>query len=337
MSKNHKEKMKKPFYKRIWLWIAVALILLVSIPALTMPFSYNVQKVLIRVICEPRFVPTPDNYDAILANTAMLSDVNYNSAYSSGYMDIISPKDNTDILPLLVYFHGGYYVGGDKSGKEPYCRIIANDGYVVANVNYVLAPDEIYPAQAIQANEAISFLVDNADTYNIDINKIFIGGDSAGAHLSGYMGAFYTNAELQQASGIDTNISAAQIKGVILLCGFYNMMTVRETRFPLLADAMWMLTGEKKFEQYERVAELNTIANITDNYPNTYLLCGDKDPFYAQNWEMKAELESKGVNVTSYLPQSTDKNLGHEFQERYNLPEATVAMNMLLEFLAQYS
>ncbi len=337
MKKQCTSKTKKPFHKRVWVWVIICIVAVFSSTALTMPFIYNVQTVILRVVCKPRNVSVPRDYDSILSNTGKVADVSYNSVFPNGYMDIISPKNTTQSLPLFVYFHGGYYVAGDKIGAEPYCRMVASEGYIVANVNYVLAPDEHYPAQAVQANEAISFLVENATDYNIDINNIFIGGDSAGGHLSGYMGAYYTNDELSSKLDITPAISKSQLKGVVLLCGFYNMLTVRETGFPFLNDAMWMLTGTKKYENYHRVAELNTIVNVTDNYPSTYLICGDKDPFYPQNLEMKEKLEEKNINVTAYLPISKDNKLKHEFQKDFDLEEAYTAMTMLLDFLGTHS
>lgn len=334
-SKMKKIKIKKPFYKKVWIWIIGVIVLSIGITALTMPFSYGVQKAMIRVVCKPGNMSTPNNYDEVLAATEMLKDVSYNSKYANGDMDIFSPKASTSKLPLLVYIHGGYYVGGDKKGGEPYCRVIAKEGYIVANINYVLAPDEFYPAQVIQCNEAIKFLLENHEKYNIDINNIFIGGDSAGSHLSGVMGAFYTNEKLREKIDIEPSIEANQLKGVVLLCGFYDMLTVRQIRFPLLNDAMWMLTGVKKYEKYERVSELNTIQNITENYPATYLLCGDNDPLYKQNLQMKEKLAEYNISTTAYLPKSTKDKLKHEFQREFELQEAQTAMTLLINFLEE--
>lgn len=327
------KKNKKPLIKHIWIWVAIVVVLSIGIVAFTMIFSYGVQKRIIRMFCNPGDMPKPDNYSEVLSATEIAENISYNSIYENGNMDIISPKDNTEKLPLLLYIHGGYYVGGDKKSGEPYCRTIAKEGYIVANMNYVLAPDEQYPAQIIQANEAIKFLVENEEKYKIDTNNSFIGGDSAGSHLSGIMGAFYTNNELEEKINITPAIQASQLKGVVLLCGFFDMLTVRETKFPLVNDAMWMLTGEKKYEKYERVEELSTIRNVTENYPSTYLLCGDKDPFYAQNLAMKEKLMEKNIYITAYLPKSTTKKLKHEFQRDFALEEAKEAMRLLLEFL----
>lgn len=338
--KNKEEKnnkTKKPLYKRVWFIAVAVLVIAISLAALSMPFAYGVQTVILRIACIPRNISTPLNYQEISDNTSVTYDIEYTSSYDNNYMDIISPSVTSGALPLFVYFHGGYYVAGDKKGAEPYLRMVANEGYIVANVNYALVPEEKYPAQVIQANEAIKYLREVSDTYNIDSSKIFIGGDSAGSHLSGQLGAVYTNASLLEAVAITPALTKQELKGVILLCGFFNFMTVRESGFPFLNDAMWMLTGVKKYESYERAGELNTIDNVTENYPSTYLLCGSDDPFYVQNTEMKQKLESKGVAVTEYLPISTKYKLNHEFQRDFELEEAYTAMDLLTEFLAENS
>lgn len=332
---SENQKMKKPIYKRIWFDIIVVLILIIGGTALTMPFGYGVQKTIIRIVCRvSKNLPVPDNYDSVCDNTTLISDLSYTSVYGNNQMDIISPATVSENLPLFVYIHGGYYVGGDKAGSVPYCRVIANEGYVVANINYIFAPEERYPSQLIQANEAIDFLIKNSETYHIDTDNIFIGGDSAGAHLSGMLGAFYTNTELQTKINITPSIGAEQLKGVVLLCGFYNMYNLHDSKFPLSNDAIWMLTGVKDYENYERIGELNTVGNVTVNYPATYLLCGSDDPFYGQNKEMKAKLEEYNIDMTAYLPVSSGYKLEHEFQREFGLAEADTAMELLKDFLA---
>ena len=333
MTKNNKEKIKKPFDKTVWFWIIIILIIAIATTGFSMLFSYNVQTFILRIACKPRNISYPDNYDEIETNTSVIRDISYGSKYKNGFLDIISPKESNSNLPLFVYFHGGYYVGGDKESGEPYCRIIANENYIVANVNYILVPDEQYPVQAVQANEAIKFLVENANIYHIDTNNIFIGGDSAGGHLAGQMGAFYTNTQLQNKMGFAPSISSDQLSGVVLLCGYFNMDTIRDTRFPFIAQSLWIVTGEKDFENYERIDELNTIENVTENYPSTFILCGDKDPFITQNIEMEKKLNEKDINYVSYFPVSKDKKLAHEFQREYQKEEAYIARDMLFEFL----
>ena len=326
---------KKPFYKRIWFIVVIVIVLIIGCTALTMPFTYGVQNIILKTACRVSDeLSEPDNYASICENTMVASNITYTSSYNNNQMDIIIPKVITNDLPLLVYFHGGYYVGGDKASAVPYCRIIANENYIVANVNYEFAPEEKYPAQLIQANEAIAFLTENSGIYHINADKIFIGGDSAGAHLTGMLGAFYTNLEFKNKIDIVPAINSQQLKGVVLNCGFYNAFTIRDTKFPFVNDAMWMFTGVKKYENFERIDELNTINNVTTNYPATFLLCGSDDPFYNQNLEMQTKLEEYNIDTTAYLPVSSNYKLKHEFQRKFSLAEANIAIDLLIDFLA---
>lgn len=332
-----KTKAVKPFYKRVWFIITITILLIIGITALTMPFTYGVQNILLKAACSPKNKTKLSDYDTICEKTTVKRDIAYPSSFSNAFLDIITPAQNTEILPLVVYFHGGYYVAGGKTGKEAYCRMISSEGYIVANVDYVLAPEGKYPSQLIQANEAIKYLVDNAESYGFDKDKIFIGGDSAGCHLSGQLGTLYTNMDFQSKINTQPALEPSQIKGLILLCGFYDMSTVRQTRFPFVNDAMWMLTGVKKYENFHRVDEMSIIKNVNENYPSAYLLCGSDDPFYKQNLEMKEVLEKNNVDICPYLPISNKKKLIHEFQDHFNSEEAYIAREKLIEFLKNRS
>ncbi len=331
-------KTKKKVIKIVLLVIAAVIVLTVVGTALSIPFSYGVQNIMIKVACNDKNPSAPSDYESVKANTVFLGEnLDYGSLYGNDNMDIIAPKGVSEALPLVVYLHGGYYVGGDKKTKEPYCRVIAEKGYVVANVNYALAPEEKYPVQLRQANEAIAYLIANAEEYHIDSDKIFIGGDSAGGHLTGMLGAYYTNPDFTAKFDFAPSVEASCLKGLLLLCGFYNMDTVDDNYFFLLPSAMWMFTGTKKYMEYSRVDELSTVKNVTENYPAVFITCGDKDPFYSQNQEMTAKLKEKGVYTVAYLPESTDKKLKHEFQSDFTLAECATAMEKTLAFLAERS
>lgn len=324
---------RKPFYKKWWFGTSIAAVL-VLVMVLVATLDYSLVAVGIKIACKPGKSETPVNYADIMDNTKFLAqDLSYNSAYENGTMDIIAPKNVTGNQPVLVYIHGGYYVGGDKKSGEVYCRIIANAGYVVANINYMLAPKAKYPVQAKQANEAIAFLRQNADTYNIDPDQIFIGGDSAGGHLSSQLGAFYSNEELQSKMNFTPAISASQLKGVLLLCGFYDAYTVRDSKFPFLNTAMWSWTDVRNYESYSRWGEINTISWVTKNYPATFITCGYDDPFYVQAQAMVTKLRENSVETTAYLPKNDKYKLKHEFQREFEKEEANIAMERTLSFM----
>lgn len=178
-------------------------------------------------------------------------------------------------------------------------------------------------------------MIKNAERFNVDTDRIFISGDSAGGHLASQLGAFYTNPELAQKTGVAPAVPASAIKGVALLCGFYNIRTLADTKFPFVKAAMWILTGHKDYMNYDRILELDTVYNATENYPAAYITCGGGDRFYSQAQELVAVLTEKGVRVEAYLPES-DK-LGHEYQRDFKNDEAATALEILLSFLNERS
>ncbi|UZM97663.1 carboxylesterase family protein [Lysinibacillus sp. MHQ-1] len=43
-------------------------------------------------------------------------------------------------LPVIMWIHGGAFVSGSKEQTQEYGMALANEGYVVANINYAIAP-----------------------------------------------------------------------------------------------------------------------------------------------------------------------------------------------------
>ena len=299
--------------------------------------DYSIISAGIKIACKPRNISYPDDYPTILEKTDAKYDVSYESSYDDGYFDIYTPKNVKGNQPTVLYIHGGYYLGGDKKSAEPYCRVLAAEGFVVVSMNYALAPKAKYPTQLRQVNEILGFLTDNSNEYNIDPTQIFIGGDSAGGHLSAQAGAFFTNDELAQKTNIKRSIGGENIKGLLLLCGFYDFQTVRDTKFPFLDTAMWAFTDIRNYEKFSRADELNVVKNVTKNYPDSFVTCGGDDPFYAQAKEMVGVLKENKISCVEYLPKSQENKLKHEFQRDFSLAECKEAMEKTINFLKERS
>ena len=82
-----------------------------------------------------------NNYKNALKETRIVKDINYNSKFPDGTLDIIYPKT---LREKICYFwvHGGGFVGGDKSDITGYAVELAARGYTVININYALALKE---------------------------------------------------------------------------------------------------------------------------------------------------------------------------------------------------
>jgi acetyl esterase len=90
-----------------------------------------------------------------------------------------------EILPGLIYFHGGGLVAGTLDTHDTIARALAQAGAVrVASVDYRLAPEHPFPAALEDAMAAVRYISRHAADFGIDAARLGIGGDSAGATLA---------------------------------------------------------------------------------------------------------------------------------------------------------
>ncbi|EGT3615522.1 alpha/beta hydrolase [Clostridium perfringens] len=280
--------------------------------------------------------PKPDNFNEISKNLEIDNDITYKSSIlNNNKLDIYYPRNVNKKIPVIMWIHGGGYIANSKETVKNYMMALADEGFVVVNIDYALAPKYKYPSQITQCNEALKYVWDNIENFNGDRENIFIGGDSAGAQMASQLGAIISNEKLSEEMNLRPSISNDVLKGIILFCGLYDMDTVRATKFPGIQTYMQCLTGVENFEQYERIDELSTIKNITPNYPSTFISVGDVDPFVNQGKELADSLRDMGVKVTSRFFEN--RSLWHEYQFKLSLPEAQETFKSVVDFLKENS
>ncbi len=98
---------------------------------------------------------------------------------------IVRPKANQTKLPVIMYFHGGGWVLGDKNTHDRLIREIANGAQAaVVFVNFTPSPEAQYPIPIEEAYAATKYIAENGKNFNLDSSKLAVAGDSVGANMA---------------------------------------------------------------------------------------------------------------------------------------------------------
>jgi acetyl esterase len=90
-----------------------------------------------------------------------------------------------EVLPVLVYYHGGGWTIGDLDTHDVLCRELGNGSRAcVISVDYRLAPEHRFPAAVDDCVAATYWVARNAAELRVDARRLAIGGDSAGGNLA---------------------------------------------------------------------------------------------------------------------------------------------------------
>jgi acetyl esterase len=169
-----------------------------------MTFDPDVQIILdmIRLAGRPPFdALTPDEArQAYMASRAVLGQVPQPVAVSR---DLACPGPHGEIplrlyrpggseagqvLPALVYYHGGGWLLGGLDSHDAVCRHFANAARcAVVSVDYRMAPEHKFPAAVDDCAAATRWVIEQAVMLKIDPAFVAVGGDSAGGNLAAVM------------------------------------------------------------------------------------------------------------------------------------------------------
>ncbi|MEI9982360.1 MAG: alpha/beta hydrolase [Aliidongia sp.] len=200
-----------------------------------------------------------------------------------------------DVLPALVYYHGGGWVIGDLDSHDVVCRQLANRaGCAVISVDYRLAPEHKFPAAVDDAFAALLWVRSEAEALRIDATRLAIGGDSAGGNLSAVVALRARSAEIQ---GLRLQVL---IYPATDFAGHYESQErLAEGHLLTRANQAWFrglyLRDEADYSDW-RASPLR--AASLAGLPPAYVLTAGFDPLSDEGEAYAARLEAEGVTVT---------------------------------------
>lgn len=94
--------------------------------------------------------------------------------------------ESSDPTPVLLFFHPGGFVGGDKAQYygDPLVMACLENGISVVLANYRYATQAPFPASHRDAARVIQYVRYHAESWGIDSGKVAMTGSSAGGNMS---------------------------------------------------------------------------------------------------------------------------------------------------------
>ena len=261
-------------------------------------------------------------------------------------LDVYQPKNVMQLQPrpTVVWIHGGGWISGSKEHARGYFKLLADQGYNVVSVQYQFAPQVIYPNQLLQINQALKFITEHAQDYHINANQMYLAGDSAGANLASHYAALISHPDFARQSNITPLIKRAQIKGLILHCGIYDMNAFINTAPDELKLIEWGVfnlvqayTGNKK-DDAEFLKGISPIQYLTANYPPVLISSGNKDFLTnTQSVPFVKALMNQNIPVTEVFYPNSKEFLVHEYQFIMSKKASQQTFQQTIQFIQKYS
>jgi len=267
-------------------------------------------------------------------------DIEYPSRFGANRLDVFSPADASGPLPTILWVHGGGFVGGDKAGIETWATIVAAEGYTVVSMNYAVAPESHYPTPVLQVEEAHAFLKQNPQRFPaVDLRRLILGGDSAGAQIAAQFTALQTNPELARSMRRAAVVAQKDLVGVILYCGPYDLRGLYDAErwFPrfFVRQIGWAYFDSRDWRDSPQALHASVVEHVTPAYPPAFITDGNTGSFEADARKLEARLRERGVAVESLYFPAAHGTLPHEYQFDFSIPESMQCLERTLAFLEQ--
>ncbi len=153
-------------------------------------------------------------------------------------MDLLIPQVQKK-LPAFIFVTGGGFISANRA-RMPQLRMhLAEKNFVAASINYRTVPNSKFPQPVEDIKSAIRFLKASAQKFNVDAEKIFLIGDSAG----GYLTAFVAVTNGDKTFNVGENLEySSEIAAAVDLYGISDLRQIAAT-FPEEVQSLYNSAG----------------------------------------------------------------------------------------------
>ena len=212
---------------------------------------------------------------------------------------------------MIINIHGGGYFYGTKETYQFYCLFVAQQGFAVINFNYRLAPDYEFPNNIEDVQRILNWVEINGSKFNLDLQHVFLVGDSAGGQM------------VVQTLIIDTNSKYRHLFGFVkpklrILAGATNCGGFIIDNYRNLnkksSDLDKIVTLYFMHHQKTAMCDLTKVQKyLTCNFPPIYIMTANLDFIKEQSILLDNFLKTKGVKHEFHLYGDEQHKLLHVF------------------------
>lgn len=264
-------------------------------------------------------------------------DIVFDERYADYKLDTYYvPRTDGEKYPVIMEIHGGGFSAGDKKYRRCLCTWFAKEtGAFVVNVNYGLGEESVFPEPARHLVAAFNWICDNAEKYNLDLDRILATGDSAGGYYSAYLAAVQDSDKLQDLVGK----MKGRIAATVLNCGIYDVPQALKQKvlFNITNGVCKDFAGTtpKHLDEYEYLPYVSTSDYITDKFPPCLIVYAEQDFFCGgQHTKLMELLDKNGVYYEFYG--STKFSDNHTYSLTWKSPASQEANAKIIDFLKRF-
>ncbi|KAK9276333.1 hypothetical protein L1049_005865 [Liquidambar formosana] len=195
-------------------------------------------------------------------------------------LDLYLPKNSDGPKPVVAFVTGGAWIIGYKAWGSLLGQQLSERDIIVACIDYRNFPQGTISDMVKDASQGISFVCKNIAEYGGDPERIYLMGQSAGAHIAAC--TLLEQAIKESGEGESTSWSVSQIKAYFGLSGGYNLFNLIDhfhSRGLYRSIFLSIMDGEQSLRQFspEVMVQDPNIRNAVSLLPPIILFHGTGD------------------------------------------------------------